>query len=137
MESLTYKIKISVLWISFAVCSSAAMIIWFIQPGILDQIITKGELANQKLSEGIAILFSLWWLLTLGMAFLTHIFKYKLNRILNMVLGLFWALVTVYDIITNIVSGWFQASIFIILIFMLIVAGMITYYAWNLPREEI
>ena len=39
MESLTYKIKISILWISFAVATSAAMIIWFVEPGILEQII--------------------------------------------------------------------------------------------------
>ena len=137
MESLKYKIKISILWISFAICGSAAMIIWFIEPGILDQIMTTGEMVREKLTEGNIVFFALWWLIPLIMAFLSQILNYSLNRWVNIVLGVICALVNIYYMISNIITGWFRMANFLILIFMFIAPVLITYYAWILPKDEV
>jgi 1,4-dihydroxy-2-naphthoate octaprenyltransferase len=137
MESLKYKIKISVLWISFAICASAAMIIWFIEPGILEQIMTTGEMVREKLTQENIIFCSLWWLIPLTMSLLTQILNYLLNRWLNIVLGVICALVSIYYIISNMLTGWFRMANFLILIFMLIATVLITYYAWIVPKEEV
>ena len=135
MESLTYKIKISVLWISFAVSTSAAMIIWFIEPGIIEQIMTTGEMITEKLSEGNKIFFSLYWLIPLTMAVLTQILKYSLNRWLNFVLGIVFAIFTTYYFINHLMKGWFTVANFLILFFSFVVTALIALYAWKLPKE--
>jgi 1,4-dihydroxy-2-naphthoate octaprenyltransferase len=136
MESLKYKIKISILWISFSVCASAAMIIWFIEPGILEQIMTTREMVREKLTQGNIIFFALWWLIPLSLALLTQILNYSLNRWVNIVLGVVCALVTFSYMISNLITGWFRMANFLILIFMFIVTVLITYYAWILPEKK-
>jgi hypothetical protein len=135
MESLNFKLKISILWISFAVCASAAMIIWFIEPGILNQIMTTGEMVNGKLTEGTIVSFALWWLIPLSMAFLTQILKHALNRWLNMILSVLCALVIIFYFISNLIAGWFKVANFLILLFMFVITVLIIGYAWKLPEE--
>jgi hypothetical protein len=135
MESLTFKIKISILWISFAISTSAAMILWFVEPGIIKQIMTTGEMITEKLSEGNLIFFALYWLIPLSMAFLTQILKYSLNRWLNFVLGLVFATFTIYYFISHLIQGWFTVANFLILIFSFVITVLIAWYSWKLPKE--
>ena len=135
MESLTFKIKISILWISFAISTSAAMILWFVEPGIIKQIMTTGEMITEKLSEGNLIFFALYWLIPLSMAFLTQILKYSLNRWLNFVLSLVFATFTIYYFISHLIQGWFTVANFLILIFSFVITVLIAWYSWKLPKE--
>ena len=135
MESLTFKIKISILWISFAISTSAAMILWFVEPGIIKQIMTTGEMITEKLSEGNLIFFALYWLIPLSMAFLAQILKYSLNRWLNFVLGLVFAIFTIYYFISHLIQGWFTVANFLILIFSFVITVLIAWYSWKLPKE--
>ena len=135
MESLKCKIKISILWISFAVCSSAAMIIWFIEPGILEQIIKTGTMGNEKLTQGTIVSFALWWIIPLSMALLTQVLNYSLNRWLNIILGVICLLGIVFYFISNLVTGWFTVANFLILLFMFVITVLIAWHAWKLPKE--
>ena len=137
MEALKYKIKISILWISFAVATSAAMIIWFIEPGILEQIMTTGEMLSEKLSAENIIFFALWWIVPLSMAFLTQIFEHSLNRWANLILGILFALFTIYYFINHLITGWFTIANLLILIFLFVIAVLIAWYGWKLPKEEV
>ncbi len=137
MEAFKCKIKISVLWILFAVSTSAAMIIWFVEPGIIEQIMTKGEMITEKLSEGNIVFFALYWVIPLSMAFLTQILKYSPNRWLNFVLGIVFSIFTIYYFISHLIKGWFTIANFLVLIFALVVTVLIAWYAWKLPKEEV
>jgi len=137
MEALKCKIKISVLWISFAVSTSAAMIIWFIEPGILEQIMTTGEMLSEKLSAGNIIFFALWWIIPLSMAFLTQILRHSTNRWANLILGITFALFTIYYFINHLIKGWFTIANLLILIFLFVVSVLIAWYGWKLPKEEV
>ena len=137
MESLKCKIKISILWISFAVFTSAAMILWFIEPGILEQIMTTGEMLSEKLSAGNIIFFALWWIIPLSMAFLTQILNYSLNRWVNLILGILFALFTIYYFINHLIQGWFTVANLLILFFLFVVTVLIAWYAWKLLKEEV
>jgi hypothetical protein len=136
VEALQYKIRISILWISFAICSSAGMILWFIEPGILKQIMTTGEMAGGKLTEGTIISFTLWWLIPLIMSFLTQTLNYLLNRWINIFLGIICALAIAFYLIRLLTSEWFNVANFLILIFIFVVSVLIALHAWKLPREE-
>ena len=135
MESLKCKIKISILWISFAVCSSAAMIIWFIEPGILEQIIKTGALGNEKLTEGTILSFAFWWIIPLSMALLTQILKWSLNHWFNLILGVICVLGIIFYFISNLLAGWFTVANFLILLFMFVISVLIDWYGWKLPKE--
>ncbi len=137
MEALKCKIKISLLWISFAVSTSAAMIIWFIEPGILEQIMTTGKMLSEKLSAGNIIFFALWWVVPLSMAFLTQILKHSLNSWINLILGILFALFTIYYFISHLITGWFTVANLLILIFLFVVSILIAWYGWKLPKEEV
>ena len=137
MEALKYKIKISLLWILFAVSTSAAMIIWLIEPGIIEQIMTTGEMVTEKLTEENIVFFALWWLIPLSMAFLTQILKYSLNRWVNLIIGIVFALFTIYNFISHLIKGWFTVANLLILIFLFVVTVLIAWYAWKLPKEEV
>jgi hypothetical protein len=135
MNALKHKIKISILWMIFAVSASAAMITWFIEPGIMEQIIQKGELAGEKLNIMTLVFFSFWWLIPLSMAFLTQVLKYSPNRRANLIVGLIFTLLTVYYLINLIISGWFLIPNLLILVFELIVTILIIKYTLELPEE--
>lgn len=135
MEDLKYKIKISVLWIFFAVSMSAAMILTFIEPGVIENIMA-GELPGGKISEGMLVLFALFWLIPLIMAFLTQILKHSVNRLVNLIIGIIFVLLEIYYIIYHINIGWLPFSHLLITIFMVVVPALIAWYAWKLPKEE-
>ncbi|GAH16872.1 unnamed protein product, partial [marine sediment metagenome] len=40
METLLLKIRIAILWIFLAVAMSASMILWFMAPGAIDEIMS-------------------------------------------------------------------------------------------------
>ena len=136
MEATKHRMKISVLWLAFAVSTSAAMIIWFVEPGIIEQIMTTGEMITETLSEGNLVFFALYWLIPLSMAFLTQILKYSLNRWLNFVLGIIFAILTIYYFVSHLMSGWFTAANSLILMFSLVITILIAWYAWDLPKEK-
>lgn len=135
MKALKHKIKISILWMIFAVSASAAMITWFIEPGVMEQIIQKGELAGEKLNIMTLVFFSFWWLIPLSMAFLTQVLKYSPNRRANLIVGLIFTLLTAYYLINLIISGWFLIPNLLILVFELIVTILIIKYTLELPEE--
>jgi len=137
MEFLQYKIRISILWISFAVCSSAAMIIWFIEPGILNQIMTTRMMANGKLNQGTIISFAFWWIIPLSMAYMTHVLNYSLTRWLNIILGLVCSILILFYFFSNLIAGWFEVANCLILIFMFIITVLIAWHAWKSPKEDI
>lgn len=94
-------------------------------------------MVTEKLSEGNIVFFSLWWLIPLSMAFLTQILEYSSNRWVNLILGIFFAIFTIYSFISHLIKGWFTVANLLILIFLFVVSALIAWYAWNLPKEEV
>ncbi len=148
MEALKYKIKISVLWIFFAVSTSGATICLFMEPGFIEKLmagvfrcqthsIICTSVFGEKLSEGLIVLFALCWLIPLIMSFLTHILKYSLNRWVNLILGIFFALLCIDGIISHLRMEWFPFSHLLFLISMFFIPLLIAWYAWKLPKEEV
>ena len=68
MEEFTLKVKIAVLWIFMAVGMSAAMLLFLMAPGTIEDVIA-GEMGGMKISEAVLFMFSLFWLVPLAMAF--------------------------------------------------------------------
>jgi hypothetical protein len=71
----------------------------------------------------------------LGMALLTQVLNYSLNRWLNIILGVICALIIIFYFTGNLMAGWFKVANFLILLFMFVISILIAWHAWKLPKS--
>lgn len=98
------ELRITVLWIFLAIGMSAAMILYIMGPGVIDDIIA-GEMEGMEISAGILMIFALFWLIPLIMAYLTLVLKDTANRYANAILGLFFGIFYIIDISGHLSRG--------------------------------
>lgn len=135
MESLIWKIRISVLWVFMAVGMAAAMVLWFMGPGVIEEIMS-GEMEGMQITAGFTILFALFWLIPLIMAFLCFILKHTANRWANFVLGVVFGVFYLFDTIGDLSRGDPFGGDMFMGIAMIVVAALIAWHAWRWPKEE-
>ena len=57
MEKLVWKLRVTVLWIFLAVAMSAAMILYIMGPGVVNDIIA-GEMEGMEISAEVLMIFA-------------------------------------------------------------------------------
>jgi hypothetical protein len=82
------------------------------------------------ITEELLLVFTLFWLIPLIMAFLVQILKFSVNRWVNIILGILWAILWIADS----VEGGILLSQYLINISMIIVAVLIIWHAWKWPK---
>ena len=133
MEKLVWKLRISMLWIFLAVSMSAAMILYIMTPGIIDDIIA-GEMEAMEISAGVLMVFALFWLIPLIMAFLTLVLRDTPNRYTNAILGLFFGIFYIFDISGHLSRGEEFGGHCLMGVAGIIVAFFIFWHAWKWPK---
>jgi hypothetical protein len=128
-------IRISVLWIFFAVAYSVHYAMYIFEPGALQKILS-GE--TTVATRGVRLLLIgeafIGWLIPLTMAFLSVTLGDMANRNLNMVLGgLYTFLGVIHIAVCPIVHVSNKPSVhqLLILISMVVATALIFWYAWN------
>ena len=131
MENLALKVKIAVLWVFMAVAMSAHGVLSFMEPGVLDQIIS-GEM---QLSAGMFVFMALFWWVPLVMAFLSVTLKDVANRWANMVLGVVFTVLNIFHLVEHLMAG---PSVHQILIIgsTVVVTALIFWYTLRWPKEK-
>ena len=130
-----WKLRISVLWIYLAVGMSAAMILFIMGPGVVEDIIS-GEMEGMEISAGVLILFAIFWLIPLTMAFLTLILQEIINRVANAILGLFFAVFYIIDMSGHLSRGEEFGGHLLIGVVGVVVALLIFWHAWKWPMQK-
>jgi len=133
MEELTLKVKIAVLWIFLAVGMSAAMLLFLMAPGTIEEVIA-GKMQGMEISERVLFMFSLFWLVPLAMAFFSVILKRASNRVLNIALGLFFAVFYVVDMSGHLIRGELLFTHLVLCVVIAIAAALIFLYALRWPK---
>jgi len=131
MEELVWKIRISILWLIMGAGLSGAMILQMFVPGFINDIIA-GEIEGMEISTGMLIVFSLFWIVFLTMAFLTLVLKDKTNRYANAILGIFFIIFMIYDLSSSLSGQEFSGSN-LLQVFGMIFAFLIFWHAWKWP----
>ena len=131
MEILRWKTRIAVLWVLMAVAISAHNIMAFMEPGMIEEIIS-GKVEGAALTPGMLIFRAIFWLIPLWLAFVSMTLKGSSNRWVNFVLGVVFTLLNIYHFIQHLAS---QVQILIIGSTVAVTA-LITWYAWNWPKEQ-
>ena len=129
---LTWKLRITVLWIFIAVCQSAVMALLLFVPGVIRGLIA-GQLwgANTHSAE-VQINFALDWLIPMAMAYLTLVLKDAASRRTNTVLGILYVAGGTAALIGQ--PGEMSAGVDFVVIVAILLALLIVWHARKWPR---
>jgi hypothetical protein len=130
MEVLTWKVRISVLWLFCAVAMSAGMVLGFMEPGVIEEVMA-GEM-----SVGVLLFMSLLWLIPLVMAFLSLTLKDAVNRWANIILGIVFAVFHIVNVIRVTMTGELPVGALLIALSMIVAPALIAWHAWKWPTQE-
>lgn len=127
MESLTWKIRISVLWMFMAVAMSAHSVLAFMEREVVEQ------MWAMEMGPGMMLLMAIFWWVPLVMAFLSVTLKDSANRWANIVLGIVFTLLNIFHLVEHLA----QPSVHQILIIgsTIVVTALIARYAWKWPKQ--
>jgi len=135
MENLALKTKLAVLWLFVAVTLSANTILYFIVPGVIDEI-RAGEVVGMQAGPELLLVMAItYYWVPLVMAVLSLTLKDKANRWANVILGIFYAGFILFELIMNVRT---VAYPYVILmdISAVVVAALIARYAWKWSKQE-
>ena len=133
MENL--KIKLVVMWIFLAVSTSVGMVLMFMMPGVIEEIMV-GELDGVPISEGYLLVLALFWLIPFTMAFLSLTLKDSVNRWANIIVGIAWAGLHILALIVKPLLIQGQLALAFMEFSRAVVAALIVWHAWKWPKQE-
>jgi len=102
---INVKIKLSALWITLMFCYSYADVLGFYSPGNLAEILT-GEIAGVPLTQEMLFAMAIMMALPIIMVFLSVILMPRVNRPLNIVIGIF-QLVILFATFLNTITAYY------------------------------
>jgi hypothetical protein len=136
MDLLRCKARLSVLWLTMAIGTVASMFLGLLTPGTIGDVMA-GEWGGTELSEGMLVIYAIFFLIPMVVAILSLTLNGSANRWLNFVLGIIWFLWLIFEIIEH-ATG--EETVYIASYLMLaagiIIAAYIVYFAWKLPKAE-
>ena len=129
---LTWKLRIAVLWISYAVGETAAMALLMFQPGVIRDMMA-GQLWGADIhSAGSQIGTAFYFLAPMALAYLTLVLRDTANRRMNAVLGAVSALSGIGALIDQ--PAWMSAGMNFVFIVGILISLLIVWHAWKWPR---
>lgn len=136
MEDLALKIRFAVLWLFVAVTLSVNTMLYFIVPGVIDEI-RAGEVVGMKATpELLLVMAIMYYWVPLVMAVLSLTLKHKANRWANVILGIFYAGFILFELTMNITT---VAYPYLILMdtSVIVASALIAWYAWKWPKQKV
>jgi hypothetical protein len=124
------KIKLSALWITLMFAYSYADVLGFYSPGNLAEILT-GEIAGVPLTQEMLFMMAIMMALPILMVILSLLLMPKVNRALNIVIGIF-QIVVLFATFLNTITAYYVvlASVeFVCLV-------LIIWFAFKWPKQE-
>ena len=129
MERLTWKIRISVLWLFMAVAMSAHSVLAFMERDVVEQ------MWEMQMGAGMLVFMALFWLVPLIMAALSLTLEDSANRWTNIVLGIVFTLLNIWHLVGHLTTAPAAHQILIIAS-TVIVTALIAWYGWKWPKQE-
>jgi len=129
------KIKLVVLWILKELVDLVYMTIAAFEPGVIEQIM-EGEIDGIKIGPELLLLISIIYLVPLVMAFLSLTLKDSTNRWANIIAGIAFAGLGLFDLIGALAAPSIYAYAVLMSIAGVVVAALIVWYAWKWPKKK-
>jgi hypothetical protein len=128
---INIKIKISVLWVTLMFLFIYGDILSFFEPGNIGEIMA-GKMGPFSVTQVGLLVSSILMMIPTMMVFLCLTLKAKLNRWVNIILGIFYAAVALANLIGEIWAYYITFGIVEIVFSLLIV-----WCAWKWPKQEV
>jgi len=125
-----WKIKLAVFWLFIAITMSANTILYLIVPGVIDEIMTGEIVGMQASPELILGMATAYYWVPLVMAVLSLTLKDRANRWANLILGVFYAVFVLFELIMNVTTVAYPYAI-LMDISVIAVAALIAVQAWK------
>jgi fucose 4-O-acetylase-like acetyltransferase len=130
-DIVLYKVRIAILWLFSEVAFLGIVVITFLKPGILSDILS-GNIQGMQIGQELLAFYAFIVLFPLTMAFLTVTIKNSINRPLNIaagVLGVILSFIGISDQFTNPYA--YAVAIWVAKI---LVDASIIWYAYKWPK---
>jgi len=130
-----WKIKISVLWLFKEGTLLADLILVLWEPGVIAQIMA-GEIEGEKIGPEFLLLFAIFMLVPLVMAFLSLTLKNPTNRWANIILGIVFAGLELFELVEVLAqSSAYNAAYEILMLSAFVALALIVWYAWKSKQK--
>jgi hypothetical protein len=128
---INVKFKLSALWVTLMFFYLYADVLAFYQPGALEEIIA-GEIGGLQINQAFSITAAIVMAIPSVMVFLSLALKAKVNRWINIIVGIYSAfvLLTANLLVPGVTYGIFYGIVEAVLI------ALIIGYAWKWPKQE-
>jgi hypothetical protein len=87
MNALQFRTRVAVLWMAVAVATVAQMLLYFLIPGALEEMLA-GQVEGEALTAGVGYQMALLVVIPLAMATMTLLARDRVNRYASLVVGL-------------------------------------------------
>lgn len=124
------RIKLAFLWLFVAVAMSANTILYFVVPGVIDDIRVGKIVGMQAGAELILAMAIVYFWIPLVMAVLSLTLKEKANHWANIIIGAFYAVFILFELTMNVTTVAYPYAI-LMDVSVFAVAALITWYAWK------
>jgi hypothetical protein len=124
------RVKLAVFWLFIAGAMLANTILYFVVPGVIDEIRTGVMVGMQTAPELILGMGIMYYWLPLVMAVLSLILRDKVDRWVNLVLGAFYVAFVLFELTMNVTTVAYPYAILMDLS-MIAVAALIAWNAWK------
>jgi len=139
MESLSWKVRIIVLWFISAEAYSAHMIYVTIEPVSMQKMLAWGATI-----DNVGWVFgALWWLIPFWLAFITIAVRGPANRWANFVFGIVATILNIYHffmcavpLVTPVLFSRPTPQHILLLGTAMVATALIIWYAWKWPKQE-
>lgn len=133
MVKLAWKVRISVLWVFMAMAMLAHSVLFFMEPGAIEQIMS-GEIEGVAMGPMMFLFMALLWWVPLVMAFLSVALKDSANRRTNIILGIVFTVLNVGHLIEHILNP--SAHQLLIIGSTVVATALIVWHAFKWPKQE-
>ena len=128
-----WKIKISVLWLFYAVAFLAVMSLGSLEPGVLQEFLDTGEIGGMKVGPELLLLFAILLLVPLIMAFLSLTLKDSTNRWANIIVGIVFTVFQLVALIETLAEPSAWATL--MELSKVVAPALIVWYAWKSKQK--
>ena len=137
MENLALRTKLSVLWLFWIFGFLVHMFLALFEKGVIEQIIA-GEFVGIQITSGAMLFFAIFMLVPLVMAPVSLILKDKANRWANVIVGIVYTGLCVFDSIGTAIFDISALSAYAILMYIshIVASALIVWYAWKWPTQK-
>ena len=133
MDSLTWKLRVSMLWIFLGIGTLAMFFAVLMPAPVLSEYIATGQFEGETIDATmLALMIGLFCLLPLAMAFVTLALRDPINRYANGILGVVVAVMWTWDLAEHASKGLEIGAL--ITVTLIVVSALIVWHAWKWPK---